>query len=320
MRFPRTAHLAGRAFSLGVRATAAACPPVMVPLSFVEAQAAHASQQAARASQTFAVTLALSQAHLKDTQAHLKDTQAQVKDTQAQAAREAQRFDKAMALAQAREAQRVDLLEKVIAHKLATALFERDVARGKVTARALIEEAVAETWRALERLDAEERERVSPSPKGAAVKKPPSTVTDKLQAMLRFPAVAAYLQVAEEDNGLARGVLAKSAAIVYPAVCTPLHGRAAGEQAVRLPAEVFTAIGENGRIAFAALVAFGGRNVGMYQPCGATVSVVLRVPPTLGLSATLAHIRGSARLPAVGASVELGVAGGGAESSGEGVA
>jgi hypothetical protein len=320
MRFPRTAHLAGRAFSLGVRATAAACPPVMVPLSFVEAQAAHASQQAAHASQqaahasqTFTVALALSQAHLKD--------------AQAQAAREAQRFDEAMALAQAREAERkareaerVDLLEKVIAHKLATALFERDVARGKVTARALIEEAVAETWRALERLDAEERERVSPSPKGAAVKKPPSTVTDKLQAMLRFPAVAAYLQVAEEDNGLARGVLAKSAAIVYPAVCTPLHGRAAGEQAVRLPAEVFTAIGENGRIAFAALVAFGGRNVGMYQPCGATVSVVLRVPPTLGLSATLAHIRGSARLPAVGASVELGVAGGGAESSGEGVA
>ena len=59
----------------------------------------------------------------------------------------------------------------------------------------------------------------------------------------------------------------------------------------------------------------------MYQPCGATVPVVLRVPPrspVLGLSATLQQIRDSVKLPAVGASVELGVAGG-AELSGEGV-
>ena len=61
----------------------------------------------------------------------------------------------------------------------------------------------------------------------------------------------------------------------------------------------------------------------MYQPCGATVPVVLRVPPrspvaVLGLSATLQQIRDSVKLPAVGASVELGVAGG-AEPSGEGV-
>jgi hypothetical protein len=306
MRFPRTAQLAGRAFSLGVRATAAACPPVMVPLSFVEAQAA-------RASQTFAVAMALSQAHLKD-------AQAQVTDAKAQAAHEAQRFDKAMAQAQAREAERVDLLERVSAQKLATALFDRDVARGKVTARALIEEAVAEFWRGWERLDEVERELVSPSPKGAAVKKPPSSGTDKLKAMLGFPAVAAYLQVVEEDNGLARGVLAKGAAIVYPALCTPLHARPAGAQVESLPAEVFSAIGENGRIAFAALVAFGGRNVGMYQSSGETVPVVLRVPPLLGLSATLERIRGSAKLPAVGASVELGLAGGGAEPSGEGAA
>ena len=56
-------------------------------------------------------------------------------------------------------------------------------------------------------------------------------------------------------------------------------------QAGQLPAEVFSAFGENGRIAFAALVAFGGRNVGMYQPLVPTVPVVLRVPPVQGLSA-----------------------------------
>jgi hypothetical protein len=224
----------------------------------------------------------------------------------AQAAREA-----------AREAQHIELLERVSAQKLATALVELDVARGKVTARALIEEAVAETWLAWELLDAEERERLSPSLKGAAVKKPPSTVTEKLKAVLSFPAVAAYLQVAEEDNGLARGVLAKSAAILYPALCTPLHARPAGVQVGLLPAEVLSAVGENGRIIFAALVAFGGRNVGMYQPCGATSPVVLRSSPMLGHSATLEHIRATARMPTVRASLELGVAGGGAEPSGE---
>ena len=125
--------------------------------------------------------------------------------------------------------------------------------------------------------------------------------------------------MAEEDNGLARGVLAKSAVIIYPALCAPLHARAAGAKAEQLPLEVFSAMGENGRIAFAALLAFGGRNVGMYQPQVPTVPVVLRVPPMQGLSATLQQIRGSAKLPApVEASLELGVAGG-AEPSGEGV-
>ena len=210
-------------------------------------------------------------------------------------------------------------MEMFNADKLTKALFEGDVARGKVTARALIEEATADVWRAWGRLDAKGREQVSPSPKGGSVTKPPSTVTEQLKALLGFPGVAAYLQVAEEDNGLARGVLAKSAVIIYPALCAPLHARAAGAKAEQLPLEVFSAMGENGRIAFAALLAFGGRNVGMYQPQVPTVPVVLRVPPMQGLSATLQQIRGSAKLPApVEASLELGVAGG-AEPSGEGV-
>jgi hypothetical protein len=204
------------------------------------------------------------------------------------------------------------VLEKLYAGQLAEALFERDLASGKVTARALVEEAAAEVWRAYERLDAEERKRVCPS-----VTKVPFSMTEQLKLLLTFPGMAAYLQVVEEDNGLARGVLAKSAGIMYNALCTPLHARPAGAQVAQLPARVFTAIGENGRIAFAALVAFGGRNVGMYQPTGASVPVVLRVKPMQGLSATLEHIRGSAKLPAVAASVELGVAGGGAGPSGE---
>jgi hypothetical protein len=195
-------------------------------------------------------------------------------------------------------------MEKYYAIKLARALKERDVALGKVSARALIEETIAEAC-LRKRMDAVGRGQESSIFIGGFV-----PVTEQLKAMLGFPGVAAYLQVAEEDNGLARGVLAKSAAIMYPALCTPLHARAAGAQAGQLPAEVSSAIGENGRIAFAALLAFGGRDVGNYEPCGAIVPVVLRVPPTWDVTATLQQIRDSAKLPVVKASVELGVAGG----------
>ena len=273
MRFLRSAS---RAFSLGMRAPA---PPVMVPLSVLQAVREDAKAHAAR------------EAQLNDER--FGQSMARVNEAEASVAREAQHYNK-----------RIEQLEKIFALNLAMALSERDVARGKVTARALMEEAMAEAWRAWERLDTKERQQCCP---GTA--KIPYKVSDQLTALLAFPAVAAYLQVAEEDNGLARGVLASSARTVYPAQCTPLHARAL--RAWRLPTEVFSAIGENGRIAFAALVAFGGRNVGMYQPRGETVLVVLRVPPALGLSATLQQIRDSAQLPAVEASVELGVAGSG---------
>ena len=305
-----------RASYLGMRATPAARQIEMVPLSVLvsarEDAKAHAAREAQLNDARFNEAKALNDARFNEAKAH--------------AAREAQlndaRFNEVKAHA-AREAQlvkeKIEYMERFNADQLSKAVFEGDVARGKVTARALIEEATADVWRAWERLDAKGREQVSPSPKGGSVTKPPSTVTEQLKALLGFPGVAAYLQVAEEDNGLARGVLAKSAVIIYPALCAPLHARAVGGKAEQLPLEVFSAVGENGRIAFAALLAFGGRNVGMYQPQVPTVPVVLRVPPMQGLSATLQQIRGSAKLPApVEASLELGVAGD-AEPSGEGV-
>jgi hypothetical protein len=273
-----------RASCLGMRATPAASQIEMVPLSVLVSAREDAKAHAAREAQ-------LNDARFNEAKAHAV-REAQLNDA---------RFNEVKAHA-AREAQlvkdKIESMEIFNADKLTKALFEGDVARGKVTARALIEEATADVWRAWGRLDAKGREQVSPSPKGGSVTKPPSTVTEQLKALLVFPGVAAYLQVAEEDNGLARGVLAKSAVIIYPALCAPLHARAVGGKAEQLPLEVFSAIGENGRIAFAALLAFGGRNVGMYQPQVPTVPVVLRVPPMQGLSATLQQIRGSAKLPA----------------------
>jgi hypothetical protein len=316
-----------RASYLGMRATPAARQIEMVPLSVLvsarEDAKAHAAREAQLNDARFNEAKALNDARFNEAKAHAA-REAQLNDArfnEAKALNDA-RFNEAKAHA-AREAQlvkeKIESMERFNANQLSKAVFEGDVARGKVTARALIEEATADVWRVWERLDAKGREQVSPSPKGGSVTKPPSTVTEQLKALLGFPGVAAYLQVAEEDNGLARGVLAKSAAIMYPALCAPLHAREAGAKAEQLPLEVFSAVGENGRIAFAALLAFGGRNVGMYQPKVPTVPVVLRVPPMQGLSATLQQIRGSAKLPApVEASLELGVAGD-AEPSGEGV-
>ena len=232
---------------------------------------------------------------------------ARIDEVKAHAAHVAQLSDAhAARVAQLSDARFKDL-QQLTADKVAKALYDRDVARCQINARVLMEEALAGFWRAWERLDAEQRQQVCPG-----LKKAPFSGTEQLKLLLGFPAVAAYLEVAEEDNGLARGVLVKSAGTMYPALCTPLHGRAVGERVERLPAEVFSAIGENGRIAFAALLAFGGRNVGMYMQEGEAVSVVLRVPPQLGLSATLMDIRGSAKWTPVEASVELGAAGAGA--------
>ena len=320
MLFQRNSLRACRASILGMRATPAPARLIaMVPLSVLESVREDAKAHAAREAQLndarFDEAKARFDARFDEAKARFD---ARLDEAKAHAAREAQlndaRFDEAMARVDevkayaASEAQhvkdKIELMEKYYAIKLARALKERDVALGKVSARALIEETIAEAC-LRKRMDAVGRGQESSIFIGGFV-----PVTEQLKAMLGFPGVAAYLQVAEEDNGLARGVLAKSAAIMYPALCTPLHARAAGAQAGQLPAEVSSAIGKNGRIAFAALLAFGGRDVGNYEPCGAIVPVVLRVPPTWDVTATLQQIRDSAKLPVVKASVELGVAGG----------
>ena len=165
-----------RASYLGMRATPAASQIEMVPLSVLVSAREDAKAHAAR------------EAQLND--ARFNEVKARLDDVKAHAAREAQLVK-----------EQIESMERSNANKLSMAVFERDVARGKVTARALIEEATADVWRAWGRLDAKGREQVSSSPKGGSVTKPPSTVTEQLKALLGFPGVAAYLQVAEEDNG-----------------------------------------------------------------------------------------------------------------------
>ena len=150
----------------------------MVPLSVLESAREDAKAHAARLAWLY-------DARIDEAKA---ETKARVDEAKAHAAREAQlyesRFDEAKARIDdakvrideakahaAREAKlndaRFEFLEQASAFKLAAALFERDVARGKVTARALVEEATAEAWRAWERLDEKQRQQVCPSVKKA---------------------------------------------------------------------------------------------------------------------------------------------------------
>ena len=186
----------------GTAATPAAALPMMVPMSLLESvrEDASVAREDARVAR-------------EDTRVAREDARVAREDAKAHAARMKQINDQRCEEVKAHTEFMAQLLEKFYACKIATAFFDRDVARGKFTAHALMEEAMADAWRAL-RMDAVGRGHMSIR----TIVQPPSTVTAKLKALLGFPGVAAYLQVAEEDNGLAQGVLAESADHVLCAV------------------------------------------------------------------------------------------------------
>jgi hypothetical protein len=190
-------------------------------------------------------------------------------------------------------------LQSSSALALAAARRDADLASGRIDARVLMEESLAAAWRLWAALRPEEQQALG------VFRQPPSSTMQQLEGLLRFPGVQAYLRVAEEDNKLAQGVLTKCSATLYSALCAPLHSVGAAQRL--LPIDAVSSIGIHGLTAFAALVALSGRNVGMYRPCGKTVTVLLRVPPVDWHSASVEEVRSSALLPPVAASVELGV-------------
>jgi hypothetical protein len=265
-------------------------PPAvtMVPISFLEWQRADSKAAMDALLATTKVTTDTQRAALDDAKATL----------------DAQRTDAKVTL----DVQCALYSALVLSSALEVAAAKRDadvararanVTRGKITARVLVEESVADVWRTWQTLGLEEK-------RNSGAKNQPSTVTQQLADLLDFPGVKAYLQVAEEDNGLARGVLGKSALVLYPALCTPLHSRGVGGKVPSLPPQVFDAIGENGLIAFAALVALSGRNVGLYCPVSNhAVKVVLRAPPKNSVTITVEKVRDSPKQGDVESSVEL---------------
>jgi hypothetical protein len=242
-----------------------------------------------------------------DTQRAALDAQRAALDAQrsdAKATLDAQRSDAKTTL----DAQCALYSALVVSSALEVAVAKRDadvarahanVARGKITARVLVEESVADVWRSWQTLGPEEK-------RDSGAEKQPPSMTQQLSILLNFPGVKAYLQVAEEDNGLARGVLGKSALVMYPALSTPLHSRDVGGKVPPLPLQVFDAIGENGHVAFAALVALSGRNVGLYCPASDhAVKVVLRAPPKNPVTITVEQVKESPKQGAIASSVEL---------------
>jgi hypothetical protein len=252
---------------------------IMVPLSVLTAlQATLAGQRADSnlAAQRADAMLAAQRADMAD-----QRTDSNLAAQRADAILAAQRADAILAaqradatLAAQREAADVNSghLRVAFHTKVAEARRDADFARGQVSARVLLEEAIAEPWRQWAALLPEEQVKTGSN-------KLPGSTTQQLQGLLRFPGVAAYLQAVEQDNNLARGALAKSSTSLYSMLCTPLHTRGTKAKPRLLPHKVFEHVGVNGLIAFAALLSLSGRDVSLYMPKGDIAKVMLRVPP-----------------------------------------
>jgi hypothetical protein len=203
-----------------------------------------------------------------------------------------------------------------LTEQLAVALRDADVASERASARSLLAKAINGCWcqwemfaRTLVMLDnsgwnSANTQQLLDQLRLTGMPKRPCTLSQQLQDLLRTPGVAAYLQVAERDNSLAPGVLAKSAAAVLLALWTPLHSPGGEGTRRPLPQEVFEAVGVNGLIAFAALLRLSGRNVSLYGPGGDYATAMLRLPPVDMFRATEEDIVASQRFE-VGASVDL---------------
>ena len=273
----------------------------MVPLSLVESLQASAksqveSLQAAAKSQSEealareAAARAATYELKTQMEGRLEDSKARLEDS------------KASATVHYMDLQRASALE------LAALKYERDVAKGLVDARVLVEESLSRAWKDWQ------REGLLQTP--PQVVKIPPTHTDRLKGILNSPGFRAYMECVEADNQLTSGALTKCAESMYSALCNPVHSRgvargdfpySATPPPVQVPVNPLNSIGQNGLAAFSALLASCGRNVGLYYSDGATVTLFMRAWPVQGHFATGEDLQRCAMLPPVAVSLDLGV-------------
>lgn len=204
--------------------------------------------------------------------------------------------------------ERYKALQRASAIELAAFKFERDVARGHIDARVLVEESLSRAWR-----DWQGEGLLQTPPQ---VVKIPSIHTERLKGILNSPGFRAYMECVEADNHLTSGALTKCAESMYSALCNPVHSRgvargdfpySATPPPVQMPVNSLNSIGQNGLAAFSALLASCGRNVGLYYSDGATVTLFMRAWPVQGHFATGEDLQSCAMLPPVAVSLDLGV-------------
>jgi len=165
---------------------------------------------------------------------------------------------------------------------VANALYDLDVARGRLGARPLFEQSLLEVRRG-----------TAQGVRSGGSKGVMSQVIDEL-----LPAKAgvasscqgliAYLTVAATDNELNPEQVLRSAKELYSVMSKPVHSIPIG-MPEPLPEEVFSAWGAESRLAFSAIVTFSGRRISFYARRGALSPYKLR--NISGCSVTVEAIR-----------------------------
>ena len=86
----------------------------------------------------------------------------------------------------------------------------------------------------------------------------------------KCPEIVAYLEAAAADNSMSEKLVVGQARKLYDILSERLHSGAVGSDGapVRMPADVFERSGDPSRAAFAAFVAFAGRDMRLYDTAG----------------------------------------------------
>ena len=172
-----------------------------------------------------------------------------------------------------------DAAEKAHAIELAAAKHETDVAKSRLSVRAILETSIAEayaSWR---------------SPHDHA-----STPSDRLAKLLDAnkgcEGFKAYVRVAAADNGVPPDDALKEARKLYSSFCSRAHADAP-EGSAGISSVVFESTGRTALVAYAAVVHYSGRSLRLYAVDDTSAALPLKMRTLHDCAATEAAIRAS---------------------------
>jgi hypothetical protein len=171
---------------------------------------------------------------------------------------------------------------------VANALYDLDVAHGRLNVRSVYEDAIAMAW-------------VKCAPPGVRV----AGVTARVDALLTSKTgLQPYLRVAAEDNGVSPDKVVEEARKLYASLCSRAHLDApAGTTTMHM--DVFDGA-RTQMIAYAASLAFGERHIAFYvREDGERAILPLVLRAERGCAATEAAIRASLKLVGGGRTLAL---------------
>jgi hypothetical protein len=177
---------------------------------------------------------------------------------------------------------RFDAVMKAHTVELAAAKFAADVAKSRLSVRAILETSIAEAFAAW------------PPPHDDA-----KTASDRLLLMLDAQkgcaGLKAYVRVAATDNGVIPDDALKEARKLYTSFCSRAHADAP-EGSAGISSAIFESAGRTALIAYVAIVHYSGRRLSLYTVDNASAVVPLKMRTLRDSAATEANVRASKEL------------------------